>query len=109
MSLKSAAQEVVDLWKSGDLSGGQRVQDALRSLNEQLEEPVHLTVRQKVCLKFCREYIERYGHSPTYDEIALRMSLRSKSGVQKYITALAEHGFISYVPRRRRSITIKED
>ena len=47
------------------------------------------------------------GVPPTYDILAWRMGLKSKSGVHRVLHSLAEKGLIALTPRRRQSVRIR--
>jgi len=47
------------------------------------------------------------GVPPTYDILAWRMGLKSKSGVHRVLHSLAEKGIVALTPRRRRSVAIR--
>ena len=44
--------------------------------------------------------------SPTFDQMAHAIGLKSKSGIHRLITGLEERGFIRRIPCRARAITI---
>ncbi len=55
---------------------------------------VTLYRRQKQILKFLREYIEKYGYSPTLGEIADAMGVSSLATVHEHLRTLAQKGVI---------------
>lgn len=66
-----------------------------------------MTPRQSKCLAFIRTYVaEHEGESPSYDEIAAGLHLRSKSGVWRMIEALEARGFIRRMPGHARAIEL---
>lgn len=66
-----------------------------------------MTPRQSRCLAFIRTYAtEHDGESPSYDQIAAGLGLRSKSGVWRMIEALEGRGFIRRMPGHARAIEI---
>jgi DNA-binding MarR family transcriptional regulator len=67
-----------------------------------------LTPRQSDALRFIREYLTANGITPTYDEIAPGIGLRSKAGVHRLVSALEERGHITRMPGRARSIALNE-
>lgn len=55
---------------------------------------VTLYRRQKQILKFLRDYIEKYGYSPTLGEIADAMGVSSLATVHEHLRTLAQKGVI---------------
>lgn len=68
-----------------------------------------MTPRQQQLLAFIRDFIAEHEFSPGYVEMAQHLGLRSKSGVNRMIHALADSGFITFDAFRKRSIRIIED
>ncbi len=56
--------------------------------------PVTLYRRQKQILKFIKDYIEKYGYSPTLGEIADAMGVSSLATVHEHLQALVQKGVI---------------
>lgn len=56
--------------------------------------PVILYRRQKQILRFIKEYIDKYGYSPTLGEIAEAMGVSSLATVHEHVQALAKKGVI---------------
>lgn len=56
--------------------------------------PVTLYRRQKQILNFIRDYIEKYGYSPTLGEIAEAMGVSSLATVHEHIQTLIAKGVI---------------
>jgi repressor LexA len=67
-----------------------------------------LTVRQHETLAFICDYIAEHCYSPTFQEIADGIGLRSKSGVHRLISGLEERGLIRRLHYRERAIMIVE-
>ena len=65
-----------------------------------------LTKKQLELLKFIQGRVQRDGVPPSFDEMKLALSLRSKSGIHRLITALEERGFIRRMAHRARAIEI---
>jgi SOS-response transcriptional repressor LexA len=59
-----------------------------------------LTRRQEQLWRF----IKSCDRSPTYDEMAVAMGLKSKSCAEKLVCGLKERGYVDYIPFRPRSI-----
>ncbi|MCP5037031.1 MAG: transcriptional repressor LexA [Rhodobacteraceae bacterium] len=65
-----------------------------------------LTRKQMELLGFIHKRIQRDGVPPSFDEMKDALSLRSKSGIHRLITALEERGFIRRLAHRARAIEI---
>ncbi len=65
-----------------------------------------LTRKQIELLNFIHKRIQRDGVPPSFDEMKEALSLRSKSGIHRLITALEERGFIRRLAHRARAIEI---
>lgn len=56
--------------------------------------PITLYRRQKQILDFIRQYIEKYGYSPTLAEIAESIGVSSLATVHEHLQALAQKGVL---------------
>jgi repressor LexA len=65
-----------------------------------------LTRKQLELLLLINERLRESGVPPSFDEMKDALSLRSKSGVHRLITALEERGFIRRLPNRARALEI---
>lgn len=65
-----------------------------------------LTRKQHELLLFIHNRMQRDGVPPSFDEMKDALSLRSKSGIHRLITALEERGFIRRLPHRARAIEV---
>lgn len=65
-----------------------------------------LTKKQLDLLEFIQKRVQRDGVPPSFDEMKVALSLRSKSGIHRLITALEERGFIRRMAHRARAIEI---
>lgn len=65
-----------------------------------------LTKKQIELLDFINKRVNRDGVPPSFDEMKEALSLRSKSGIHRLITALEERGFIRRLAHRARAIEI---
>ncbi len=65
-----------------------------------------LTKKQYELLMFIHKRVQRDGVSPSFDEMKEALSLRSKSGIHRLITALEERGFIRRLAHRARAVEI---
>ena len=62
------------------------------------------TKRQKEVLEYIKQYIEKHGYEPSYQQIARQLGVSSKAGIAKHIEALENQGLIS---RKRESGSFK--
>src|ERR1700685_1627716 len=62
-----------------------------------------VTRRQKEVLDFLEAFVSRNGYSPSFEEIARGMSLKSLATVHKHITNLEKKGMLDRVHNRSRS------
>ena len=65
-----------------------------------------VTRRQKEILDFLETFVTRNGYSPSFEEIARGMSLKSLATVHKHITNLEKKGLLDRVHNRSRSIEV---
>src|SRR3989338_6822947 len=56
--------------------------------------PITLYRRQKQILDFIRQYIDKYGYSPTLGEIAESIGVSSLATVHEHLQALSQKGVI---------------
>lgn len=55
------------------------------------------TKRQKQVLDYIKNYIEKHGYEPSYQQIAIHLGVSSKAGIAKHIEALEQLGLISRI------------
>ena len=65
-----------------------------------------LTRKQHDLLVFIDKHLRSTGFSPSFEEMKEALSLRSKSGIHRLITALEERGFIARRPHRARALEV---
>ena len=65
-----------------------------------------VTRRQKEILDFLESFVMRNGYSPSFEEIARGMGLKSLATVHKHITNLEKKGMLDRVHNRSRSIDV---
>ncbi len=65
-----------------------------------------VTRRQKEVLDFIGGFVERHGYSPSFEEIARGLSLRSLATVHKHVTNLQTKGVLQRGHNRSRSIDV---
>ena len=70
--------------------------------------PVTLYKRQKQILRFIKEYIQKYGYSPTLGEIAEAMGVSSLATVHEHLQALEKKGAIKKFEGAVRGIEVTE-
>jgi repressor LexA len=68
--------------------------------------PVTLYKRQKQILDFIKNYIDKYGYSPTLGEIAEAMGVSSLATVHEHLQALVKKGIIKKFDGAVRGIEI---
>ena len=65
-----------------------------------------VTRRQKEVLDFLESFVQRNGYSPSFEEIARGLELKSLATVHKHITNLEKKGLLDRVHNRSRSIDV---
>ena len=65
-----------------------------------------VTRRQKEVVDFLESFVARNGYSPSFEEIARGMGLKSLATVHKHITNLEKKGLLDRVHNRSRSIDL---
>ena len=65
-----------------------------------------LTKKQKNLLLYINKKIRSTGVSPSYEEMKNSLSLKSKSGIHRLISALEERGFIRRLPHKARALEV---
>ena len=65
-----------------------------------------LTKKQKNLLVYINEKLKSDGVSPSYDEMRISLSLKSKSGIHRLISALEERGFIKRLAHKARALEV---
>ena len=65
-----------------------------------------LTKKQKNLLVFINKKIRSSGVSPSYEEMKNSLNLKSKSGINRLISALEERGFIRRLPHKARALEV---
>jgi SOS-response transcriptional repressor LexA len=70
---------------------------------------IGLTAAQRTCFNAIERHIALFGLSPTSRELAKVMGLKSHASVYNVLVALRERGWITFLPRKNRSITIVPD
>ena len=68
--------------------------------------PMAMTRRQKEVLDFISGFVQRNGYSPSFEEIARGLDLRSLATVHKHITNLQNKGLLARAHNRSRSIDV---
>ena len=65
-----------------------------------------LTAKQRELLLFINQQLTATGVSPSFDEMKEALRLKSKSGIHRLVTGLAERGFIRRLPHRARALEV---
>ena len=68
--------------------------------------PMAITRRQKEVLDFISGFVQRNGYSPSFEEIARGLELRSLATVHKHITNLQNKGLLARAHNRSRSLDV---
>ena len=63
-----------------------------------------LTPRDRQALDFIRAYGDEHGQSPTFQQIATALGMRSKSNISRIVDALVERGHLRRKPNKHRSL-----
>ena len=67
-----------------------------------------LTQKQSKLLSFLIKRIEEVGISPSYEEICIELSLKSKSGIHRIVKSLEERGYVERLENKARAIAPKK-
>lgn len=65
-----------------------------------------LTRKQQELLLLIHDKLQEEGIPPSFEEMKVALSLKSKSGIHRLITALEERGFIRRLPNRARALEV---
>lgn len=65
-----------------------------------------LTRKQQELLLLVHNKLQEEGIPPSFEEMKVALSLKSKSGIHRLITALEERGFIRRLPNRARALEV---
>ncbi len=65
-----------------------------------------LTEKQRKLLVYLEEYQNANGISPSFDEMSVALSLKSKSGIHQLLNSLEERGFVKRLKNRARAIEV---
>ena len=63
-----------------------------------------VTPKQLECARFIHGFIEMRGFSPSYENIAAALGLKSKSGVNRLVLALEGRGWLTRMPYQARTM-----
>ncbi len=100
-------QQAVFRWGSGCAKAVNKWRkDCCSSLFIRYNARMAVTRRQKEVLDFLEAFVSRNGYSPSFEEIARGMSLKSLATVHKHITNLEKKGMLDRVHNRSRSIDV---
>ena len=65
-----------------------------------------LTRKQYELLIYIDSYLKRTGYSPSFEEMKEALSLKSKSGIHRLISALEERGYLARRHHRARALDV---
>lgn len=60
--------------------------------------------RRRAILRFIRDYIRRHGFSPSVNEVAAGVKLRSHTAVRHHIDILIDEGYLAVTEGKYRSL-----
>ena len=63
-----------------------------------------LTPAQERVYRFVREYMERHGRAPSYEEIRINLGFRSLNGVAKHLKQLEQRGYLQSPWNNRKRV-----
>ena len=65
-----------------------------------------MTQRQRQLLDFIAAFVGKHGFSPSFDEMAAAIGVKSKSNIHVIIAALKLQGRVTCAPRCHRSVDV---
>ena len=71
-------------------------------------ESFMLTLKQNQLLNFLIIRIQKFGVSPSYEEMCDELGLKSKSGINRIVKSLEERGYIERLENKARAIAPKK-
>jgi repressor LexA len=95
---------LLTIWSPLRRDGGEK--SDCNSLFVRYNAPMAVTRRQKEVIDFLESFVTRNGYSPSFEEIARGMGLKSLATVHKHITNLEKKGMLDRVHNRSRSIDV---
>lgn len=79
---------------------------AIRSVMKNFDERIPLTRQELNCLRFIRSYYITNDITPSFQEMADYIRVKSKSGIHRLVTSLESSGAIVRNPHRVRAIKL---
>jgi len=70
---------------------------------------IPVTQKQRKVLNFIEEFVESKRYSPSFQEIADGIGLKSLATVHKHINNLKRKGCLQYAPNVARSVEVTEE
>lgn len=67
-----------------------------------------MTPQQSKVLIFIKDYWMKNNYAPSYQDIMEKLNYKSSMVVNRHVYALAERGYITHLPRKRRSIELTQ-
>lgn len=68
-----------------------------------------LSKKQEITFNAIKEYIEKYGFSPTIRELCEMVGVKSTCTIYQSLNILKRKGYINYVYNRSRTIRVLHD
>ena len=65
-----------------------------------------MTPKQSALLSFIRDYTEKNGYAPSFDEMKDFMGLKSKSGIHRLLKELEEQKILMRQPHQTRGVIL---
>lgn len=67
-----------------------------------------MTPKQHILWEFIREYSQKKGYAPSFDEMKNFMNLKSKSSIHRLVKELEDQGILNRVPHQTRGLAVPE-
>ena len=67
-----------------------------------------MTPKQHILWNFIRDYSQKNGYAPSFDEMRDFMQLKSKSSIHRLVKELEEQGTLNRIPHQTRGLKLSE-
>lgn len=67
-----------------------------------------ITSRQLLVLEFIKTFVQMKGHSPSMQDIANGLGMKSRSNIHRIVHDLRKHGALSIRPHKFRTIKVTD-
>ena len=67
-----------------------------------------MTPKQHVLFEFIRNYTQKNGYAPSFDEMKDFMNLKSKSSIHRLVKELEDQGSLNRIPHQTRGLALPE-